>query len=168
MRKGFEILKCTEWEGNADPYSGWCPNWSILHRGVQRAQRPEQRTNWWKLTFLCDSGLWEMDDRQMEGDSSMSLWQLRLLVETWETGKGISFPNMGVSEQQVTAMSVHAIGIILLSLPLTPPQLYDGFFLSGEGTMRKERGKGQGSANKQQEEESSICLENVNTCGKEV
>lgn len=81
-------------------------------------------------------------------------------VETRETGDGISFPNKGVSAQQVTAMPGRTIyNHTRTLLPNIPPcSCIGGFFLSDQGTIKKKRGKGGGSVTKQKEEESLICL----------
>ena len=102
-----------------------------------------------------------MDKRRMEGNRELHDSLTAEVVETWERGDGISFPNKGVSAQQVTAMPVHTIYILFHSLCFSTLQLHRRFFLSDQRTIRKERGNGGGSVNKQKEEESLICLGNV-------
>lgn len=160
MRKGFlKSWNAPSEKCSADPYWGWCPNWS-----VQRVQRPEQRTTRWKLTFLWDSGLWETDDRQIEGD--------RELRESLTTEAACG----NLRNRKRDRLSKHGgfrttgDGYVCpryrYNLALSPPHPSAAVWRSlliGEGTIRKDRGKWQGSENKQREEESLVCLENVNT-----
>lgn len=86
------------------------------HWGLKREQPDESRP-----FFVTENHERQMRDEWKETESFMTPWQLRLFVETWETGDGISFPNKGFLGQQVTALPVHTIYIILFTLLFCPP-----------------------------------------------
>lgn len=61
------------------------------HWGLKREQTDESQP-----FFVIENHARQMRDKWKETESFMTPWQLRLFVEIWETGDGISFPNKGV------------------------------------------------------------------------
>lgn len=161
---GVKFL-CNQFVGNSYSDSCRCLNENILQRGVQSrwGLNSEQTDESWPF-FVIEGRERRMRAGWKETESSMTLWQLRVVCWNLRKGRWDQLSKQGgfntTGDSYVCPYYLYDLAYSPFFLP--PLQRSRDFFLSDIGTIRMERGKGRGSANKQKEEESFICLENVN------